>query len=231
MLQDVRRRLATLSLPSNSMTVRNYLTLRKLIGVLGISLPVVMWLGEWLFCSSQLQPTISDYYYTRMRDEFVGILWAIGVFLICYRGTRILDDVISSTAGAFAILVALFPTKPHECPANGCVLPSVISSTWRDIIGDLHYVFAALFFLSITAMALFLFRVRGKHDWTNTLYKLCGSAMLVCVLWMLFGVTFLKETIAVEAFGWAWLVNGIGMLKDPQDRPLATGHAPPSKFA
>jgi hypothetical protein len=190
-----------------------------------------MWLGERLFCSSQLQPTISDYYYTRMRDEFVGILWAIGVFLVCYRGTRVWDDIILSAAGAFAIFVALFPTKPHDSTATGCVFPSIISPPWRDIIGNLHYVFAALFFLSITAMALFLFKTRGKHDWTNAFYKLCGGAMLACVLWMIFGVTFLKETIAVEAFGWAWLVNGIGKLKDPLDRPLAGGHPPPSKFA
>jgi hypothetical protein len=139
MLRNVASKLASLSLPSNSMAVRNYLTLRKLIGILGISLPVVMWLGERLFCSSQLQPTISDYYYTRMRDEFVGILWAIGVFLVCYRGTRVWDDIISTAAGAFAILVALFPTKSHDSTATGCVFPSAISPPWRDIIGNLHY--------------------------------------------------------------------------------------------
>jgi hypothetical protein len=210
MLQNVRSKLASLSLPSSSTAVRNYLTLRKLIGVLGISLPVVMWLGERLFCSAQLQPTISDYYYTHMRDEFVGILWAIGVFLVCYRGTRVWDDVISTAAGVCAILVALFPTKPHESAADRCVIPSVISPTWRGIIGNLHYIFAALFFLSITAMALFLFRNRGKHDWTNGFYKVCGGAMLACVLWMVFGVTFLKETIAVGglrmgvACEWNW---------------------------
>jgi hypothetical protein len=98
-------------------------------------------------------------------------------------------------------------------------------------VGNLHYTFAALFFIAITAMALFLFKNRGKHDWANAFYKICGGTMLGCVLWMAFGVSFLKETIAVEAFGWAWLVNGIGKLKDPQDRPLPSGHAPPSKFA
>jgi len=231
MLQNVRSKLAFLSEPSSATAVRNYLTLRKLIGILGIELPVVMWLGERLLCSARLQPTISDYYYTYVRDEFVGILWAIGVFLVCYRGTRVWDDIISTAAGLCAILVALFPTKPHESTADPCVIPSAIAPAWRDMIGNLHYTFAALFFLSITAMALFLFKNRGKHDWTNAFYKVCGGTMLACVLWMAFGVSLLKETIAVEAFGWAWLVNGIGKLKDPQDRPLPGGHAPPSKFA
>jgi hypothetical protein len=56
--------------------------------------------------------------------------------------------------------------------------------------------------------------------------------MLASLAWMVFGgVSFFKETIAVEAFGWAWLVNGIGTLKHPEDRPLPNGHAPPSAFA
>jgi hypothetical protein len=231
MLQNVRGKLASLSLPSSATAVRNYLTLRKLIGILGIALPLVMFLGERLLCSTRLQPTISDYYYTHMRDAFVGILWAIGVFMICYRGTRVWDDVISTAAGLCAILVALFPTKPHENTSDRCVIASAISPAWQAMIGNLHLTFAALFFLAITAMALFLFKNRGKYDWTNAFYKVCGGTMLACVLWMVFGVTFFKETIAVEAFGWAWLVNGIGKLKDPQDRPLPGGHAPLSEFA
>lgn len=232
MFQKVRSTLELLTQPVDS-AVRDYLSLRKLIGILGIVLPLVMWLGEYLLCSARLQPTISDYYYTCMRDAFVGILWAIGVFMVCYRGTRVSDDVISTGAGLCAILVALFPTKPGTSSPDRCIIPPWISSVaWQGVIGYLHHFFAALFFLAITCMALFLFKNRGKHDWTNALYKFCGGTMLFCLLWMWFGdVTFMKETMAVEAFGVAWLVNGIGMLKDPQDRPLPNGHAPPSRFA
>src|SRR5258706_5910903 len=113
MLQNVRSRLALLSQPSSSVAVRNYLTLRKLIGILGIALPLVMWLGEPVLCpGAGRQPTISHYYYTLMRDAFVGILWALGIFMVCYRGTRRWDDLASTVAGLCATVVALFPTKP-----------------------------------------------------------------------------------------------------------------------
>jgi hypothetical protein len=234
MLQNVRNRLASLAQPSSSAAVRNYLTLRKLIGILGIALPCVMWLGEPVLCpGAGGQPTISHYYYTLMRDAFVGILWALGIFLVCYRGTRRWDDLVSTFAGLFAIIVALFPTKPRwDAASYHCVIPSAISAKWQVIDNIVHYSSAALFFLAITCMALFLFKNRGKHSWTNPFYKICGAAMLACLLWMWFGgVSFLKELIAVEAFGAAWLVNGIGMFKDPQDRPLSNGHAPKSEFA
>ena len=72
MLYNVRSKFAVLAQPSSSTAVRKYLTLRKLIGILGISLPLVPWLYGRLLCSTRLRPTISDNYYTGMRDEFVG---------------------------------------------------------------------------------------------------------------------------------------------------------------
>lgn len=219
--------------------MRNYLTLRKLIGCLGMALPWIMWLGEPLLChDAGHQPTISHYYYTAMRDTFVGILWALGVFLICYRGTRHWDDLISSVAGFCAITVSLFPTAPRpdipldHCKLPPCVIRSVMSPAWQTIDNKIHYRFASAFFIAITCIVFCLFTNRGKHKWTNAVYKICGVTMIGCLLWMrLGGVSFLKETIAVEAFGAAWLVNGIGLFKDPQDRPDAHGHAPASEFA
>src|SRR5574337_536610 len=107
--EPVRRSFVALGQPGNP-AVRNYLALRKLIGILGLAIPPAMWLGvRLLFCDAQ-QPTISHYYYTGMRDVFVGALWAVGIFLLCYKGTRDWDNLASNVAGACAILVAVFPT-------------------------------------------------------------------------------------------------------------------------
>ena len=207
--EPLKRKLAELSQPTDS-TVRSYLTLRKLIGILGVALPFVMVLGaQWVFHDGP-QRTISDYYYTGMRDVFVGILWAIGIFMVCYKGTRELENKASNLAGACAILVSLFPTTQ---PSTACPVVNDVSK--------LHYAFAVLFFLTITLMALFLFKNRGDRSRVpNAVYRFCGGTMAACLLWMLIaGVGFWAEAIAVVAFGIAWLVDGIGGLKDPRDRP------------
>lgn len=64
----------------NSLVI-SYLALRKAIGYLGIALPFVVVLGAWLLKGLGIQSSISDYYFTDMRDVFVGILFSIGVFL------------------------------------------------------------------------------------------------------------------------------------------------------
>jgi hypothetical protein len=89
----------------------SYLRLRRIIGALGLALPVVMlvWgiaLSGWQFT---VLPTISDYYGLRTRDAFVGILFAIAWFLCTYKGYEIVDDVVGNLGCAFALGVAFFP--------------------------------------------------------------------------------------------------------------------------
>ena len=66
--------------------VISYLTLRKAIGVLGISFPVILALGACIFAGFDIQRSVSSYYHTNMQDVFAGILFAIGLFLFSYRG-------------------------------------------------------------------------------------------------------------------------------------------------
>jgi len=72
----------------------SYLSLREAVGILGFSLPIVLVLGNLLiFHSKAIEDSISNYYYTGMRGVFVGTLWAIGVFLVSYRGYERRDAV------------------------------------------------------------------------------------------------------------------------------------------
>src|SRR5262245_5003850 len=94
--------------------VLSYLSLRKAIGLLGACLPFVLAIGLFVLDGKGLQGSISGYYHTEMRDVFVGILCAIGVFLLSYRGYESEDRIAGNLACAFAIGTALFPTTPMD---------------------------------------------------------------------------------------------------------------------
>ena len=73
----------------------SYLRLRRIIGILGIALPIVLMV--WGFALSgwsiDLQNSISDYYGLRTWDALFGILFAIAWFLFIYKGYETMDDI------------------------------------------------------------------------------------------------------------------------------------------
>jgi hypothetical protein len=108
---------------ASNQLVGSYMTLRRAIGWVGVCLPFTVFLGNWVIfshhvgacllpISNKLPDSLSGYYYTHMRDVFVGGMWAAGVFLIFYRGSDRLERWVTNLAGLFAIGIALFPTTP-----------------------------------------------------------------------------------------------------------------------
>ena len=101
--------------------MHNYIMLRRAVGIIAISLPIVLIVGNIVMRDSCIQVTISEYYHTAMQDVFVGSLCAIGLFMFFYVGYRkkkgefMSDDLLGNLAGLFAISTALFPTSP-DCP-------------------------------------------------------------------------------------------------------------------
>jgi len=141
---------------SNDLVI-DYLYLRKTVGWIGTLLPVVLIAGNVLFFSTDLPDSMSSYYYTHMRDFFVGTLCAMGVFLVAYAGYDEWDRWITNIAGVGAIGVALCATKPTVCAANArsCTPPAVRSmSSAQNIVGTVHLVFAAFAFLALGVMAV-----------------------------------------------------------------------------
>jgi hypothetical protein len=205
--------------------VRSYLFLRRAIGVLGFALPIVVIVGKQILQGGGLLGSLSGYYYSDMRNVFVGILCAIGVFLISYRGYGRIDDLAADIAAVAGIGVALFPTSPAS------------PTTTERAIGVAHIVFAAVFFLTLAFFCLFLFTksdgsvVTPRKKARNVLYRVCGVVMLASlVLIVLVGLFFATataslhptvwlESLAIFAFGLAWLVKGETLLADfPQQR-------------
>jgi len=194
----------------------SYWTLRKLVGVLGAFLPVFLVIGCFVYGGcTELEDSISDYYDTRVRDLFVGILFAIAWFFFAYRGYEPRDDMAGDLACVFMLGVALFPTT-SEIP----------------YIRAIHFSSAAALFLVLAYFSLKLF-TKGDEPFTdekkkrNKVYRACGVIMLVCI-GMIFvyyvllrdsGLATVKpvfwlESVALAAFGVSWLTKGEMILSD-----------------
>jgi len=212
--------------------VISYLSLREAIGVLGLSLPIVLWLGGW-FGQSEIQPSISHFYHSPMRDIFVGYLFAISVFLMAYRGYDVIDLRSGRIAGSAGVGVALLPTVEGF---DHCL--SQPATETAKLIGNFHYLSAGIFFLTLAFFCFFLF-TKGQPGatptpmklWRNRVYRICGSIIVLCLAAIailtlssdqscptpqVLPPIFTLEAIAVIAFGFSWLVKGEAIL---QDRP------------
>ncbi len=205
----------------------SYLLLRKAVGGIGVALPFVLLIGNQLMRHG-VQASMSGYYYTPMRNIFVGALWALGVFLVTYDGWDRPDRIITNIAGGGAIGVSLFPTTPANHP-----------SARQMVIGDLHLTFACVTFVMLALMSLrFAKRVatpasprslaeRVKYAlgftpkgdsvaprWEIITYRVSGVVIVVCILLIYPGSKvyseslLVLETIMLVAFGTAWVLKG-----------------------
>jgi hypothetical protein len=218
---------------STNPAVLSYYTMRRAVGLIALTLPLALAAGDILAALGAdhrlphplLQRSISDYYYTPMRDYYVGALCAIGAFLASSRGYDVLDEITGYLAGLFAFCLAFFPTFN----------PRSSHFTRLDVeFGYMHTVFAALLFLMLGYICLFLFRksspekpVTRRKRTRNRIYGASGLTMVICMVAMvsltLRGIIerrhpshwlFWLETPALAAFGVAWLTKGEGILRD-----------------
>jgi NADH:ubiquinone oxidoreductase subunit 6 (subunit J) len=215
--------------PDRDDVVRAYYRIRQMLGWLGLSLPLVLIIGGVL-SKGAVEPSISDYYHTLMRDAFVGVLTAIGLFLIAYpghdpsRGEHVSDDFITSVAGVCAFGVAYFPNAVHT---NANLLGSITQQMLGyKMAAVAHYTCAIVFLSALSAMCLRKF-ARTARPVRRRIYQACGwtiVAMTVAVIvasWFkIMGpdgprqvvettmMVLWFEAIAIWAFALAWLVKG-----------------------
>lgn len=202
-----------------------YNSLRIMFGLMGMVLPFLLAVAGKSLFDLDIQPSISDYYHTEMRDVLVGSLWMIGAFLLVYKGPALVDNFLAKLACLSAIGISIFPTPAGE--------KIIFDMDW---VGWMHYLCAAIFFGTLIIFTLFLFpRTKQGIPPTqrklvrNQVYMVCGLIMLTCVLLIgLYKVippesqspvdqyqpVFWLETIAILAFGISWFVKGEGILRD-----------------
>ena len=93
----------------NRSLILSFRALRRLIGLLGMALPLVCLVGELAFGSDGLQRSISRYYYTNVRDFFVGLMLGMAFFMMTYKGYEPFDTLANLVTGLAGICVGLFP--------------------------------------------------------------------------------------------------------------------------
>jgi hypothetical protein len=210
--------------------VVSYLTLRQMIGWTGLLMPVAVRLGAFFFEGIHSTDSISAYYYTGMRDVFVGTLVLGGALLSCYRTPALSDNVVAIVAGIAAVGIGLFPMDPTYAPEILRKFPQMSAGACYMNIGlrGFHFIFVGTFFALSFYLVYFRFSAFTPPVPTreklvrNKVYKVCGAAMLVAfvaigILALAEGGAsiFWPETLAIAAFTVAWLIKGQIVLKDP----------------
>jgi hypothetical protein len=227
--------------------LRSYLWLRTLVGVLGVALPPLLILCDIGFAgwTLRVRGSLSAYYYSGMREGFVGFLIAIGVFLIAYKVVEHdLDNYLSILAGVTVVLVAVFPTQRPGGGLSGLPLTPLQDSLGEDAVGTVHTWSALVFFAALAVMS-WLFGVReGKRTqqracgtakmtakFWRRMHKICAALIVLAIAFIvsskLFGwfedYSFLVgEITAVLAFGVSWLTKGWELRFLPKAAPPVT---------
>jgi hypothetical protein len=218
----------TMTSTETGSVVGTFLLLRKAIGWIGTLLPIVVIVGDAAFSAGPLPNSLSDYYYTPMRNILVGALCVLGVFLLLYDVSVRVDRWITNAAGIGVLGVAFLPGSP----------PVPHLTTSQEVIGNLHVFFASIAFLGLAAtMWRFSYAVSDGPQAPppsargSVFYRVSACVMLGFVL--LSGVAILlplsiqnstlaiydTEAVAIFTFGISWLVKGRAL------QPLASAPA------
>lgn len=206
--------------------VVTYFNVRQTLGVIAMGFPLLLLAGGFI-TEGEVLPSISDYYFSAMRDFVVGALVAIGIFLMAYRGEPQarrdwIDTLTGLGAGAASIGLALFPNKPHTLG---------IETFFHAIMDDrisvgIHFLSSLVFLTTLTLYCLRIFS-RDATRVEQRVYWLCGWTIVVVGViatyasfvrafdW--FGARLLIENLnaifwleatGIWAFCIAWLVKG-----------------------
>lgn len=79
----------------------SYLFLRQAVGWIGTLLPIVLLVGNAISSATPRPDSVSGYYYTDMRNIFVGALCAIGEQDSSY--SQRLDGLVTTRQGRLAL--------------------------------------------------------------------------------------------------------------------------------
>jgi len=224
---------------NNPPEIISYYTMRRAIGILGITLPLILLAGAFLFGGcEEVQRSISTYYHTNMRNIFVGFNCAVALFLFAYRWHDWMDNLAGYLGCIFVLGVALLPCT-ISTPDQPCLIPV---SEHNPLVGKLHNLSALLYIIILIIYSLFLFpkthmdMVTGEKMFMgrqkkkrNVVYYICGSIMTASLLLIISNMWFLDnlfpdlihlnpvfwlESIVLLSFGVSWLTKGQLLFRD-----------------
>jgi hypothetical protein len=217
--------------PMTAEDLRNHITgtydgLRIGMAVIALLLPLGLGIGGYYGYGLPLQGSMSAYYHNPMRNVFVGVLWAIGVFLYLYKGYSYAENIFLNIAGVSAILVAMFPME-WECGTECKMITP-------------HGIFAVAFFFFIALVCGFratdtlcLIKDDTLRRRYRYAYRGAGIAMFLAPF-IVYGLAvglqyretqnyavFLVEAVAIWIFAIYWIVKSLEISStNAEDRTL-----------
>lgn len=220
----------------HSIALTQQRTLRKLVGILGMLLPVLLYISvRWYTNYNTPIKSISHYYFTRFGSIFIIIVSLLSIFLLVYKGKDRIDFYLSSLAAIAALTLLLLPASNLEITdCSDCEFIVVTTLREYQLRDTIHNICGGVFLTTLACMALFVFTkknpslvpVTRQKLARNRVFIVCGIIMLLALATILVGfisksewfaahqMTFWMETTALEAFGFSWLVKGEFILKD-----------------
>ncbi len=220
-----------------------YLDMRIGVAVMAFLFPLILWIGGHVIPSVpvELQPSMSAYYHTPMRNAFVGVLFIIGAFLYLYRGYSTLENQLLNVAGILAIGIALFPTALSCAPLDlVCFARAKLTFT----APKLHGYCAVIFFLCIAGVCIFcskttlpLIKNETRRKALRVVYIALGVAMIALPLIAAYlsfiaeytspenkrHVIFWVELSGVWVFATYWAVKSFEIAQTEADGAAACG--------
>jgi len=203
--------------------------IRKLIGILGVSLPIAL----PLLANYSIISSVSHYYYLTAPSLYlIIVLSSLALFLISYKGYSkdrdelINDNWLANLAGVAALLVVIIPTACDE--SGSSIIDRICTSGALPLFGHndpltnkYHFIAAGVFIFLMGWMSFFKFsRGENKVSTRYILFKTCGiiiwSVIVLLGLYFLLELkiknfVFWMEALAVISFGLSWLVKGEAM--------------------
>ena len=212
--------------------------LRRIVGVLGLAVPVLLVLGEPIVFNGQPFPrgSLSAYYYSGAREVFVGALCAIGIFLVTYKvADRSRENRLSTYAGLAVIVVAICPTGR---PGIGVTATPLQQRFGEETIQGIHFGAAGIFIAALAVISYYFAQpppsdaAVSQSRWARVHLLSTGFIAAALLLAAVAGITsrpdkglLIAEWVAVWAFGASWLVKGLelDLLIDSRDSPARSG--------
>jgi len=195
----------------------SFIVQRRGMALLAASFPAAFLASSFLLGRTDFQTSLSAYYWTLdpERNFFVGVLCAVGVFLLLYKGYTTLEDRVLDLAGLAAVGVAFFPMdEAGDCGSTGF---------------SLHGTSAVIFFACIAFICIFMsghsleqMPDAARRDKFRRLYRICAVVMALAIgfaglYWLLpdeavlalceNSVIFWFEAAGVWAFSAFWTIK------------------------
>ncbi|MGE0228298.1 MAG: hypothetical protein AB7I38_05075 [Dehalococcoidia bacterium] len=212
----------------------SYFSLRVGMIVVAVGIPIYLALGGRFLWGLAIQDSLSAYYHAdggALRDEFVGGLVAVGVFLILYKGFTRYENAALNVAG-FAVIGVAFVPMAWQC-GGACSRAS-----------DFHGLFAYTFFAFIFYVAFFrssdtltpellpdpATRTRYHRIYRGVSIAMAGAILLAGAIAFFAHrqqIVIVLESVGVWAFAAYWIVKSDEMRRSDAGKWLAEGRLAP----